>query len=66
MAVKKDKRKNKAGYTATKVARGWAGAVMNKTNVSNCTGAVEQTMPKNKLTPRREGRPTKPVIELRD
>ena len=27
------KEKNKAGYTATQVACGWAGAVMKKTNL---------------------------------
>ena len=33
---------NKAGYSATKVACGWTGAVMKKTNPSIWTGAVMQ------------------------
>jgi len=38
---------NKAGYTATEVACGWAGAVMKKANSSMWAGAVMQKTPKN-------------------
>ena len=38
---------NKAGYMATEVACGWAGAVMKKANSSIWAGAVMQKMPEN-------------------
>ena len=42
--------KNKAGYTATKVACGWAGAVMRKAYPSIWAGAVTQKPP---VTPKK-------------
>ena len=43
---------NKAGYTATEVACGWAGAVIKKANLSIWAGAVMKIRPKTlkKLT----------------
>ena len=38
---------NKAGYTATEVACGWAGAVMNHADSSIWAGAVMQKTPEN-------------------
>ena len=40
-------KKNKAGYTATEVACGWAGAVSKHANSIIRSGAVLQQVPKN-------------------
>ena len=40
-------KKNKAGYTATEVACGWAGAVMKHADSSVWAGAVLQKTPEN-------------------
>ena len=53
--------KNKAVYTAAKVACGWAGAVIIKGYIGNLAGAVMQKLPVNAKKANSDGQTDRPT-----